>query len=120
MGTVPVSSPHDHDRLVAVYGTCPRCVSKGAREAAGRALPTADDEGHVRTTCAVCHQELELNEPRVHRLVSGWSTYRGAAGGTHTLRLRQEHHRYAHGECIDRVKAGHLNQPTLDLPDPGF
>ena len=108
---------HDHDRLVAVYGACPRCVSKGAREAAGRAHPTVDDEGSARTTCAICEQEVKLNEPRVHRRVSGWTTYRGATGGTHALRLRQEHHQYAHGECIDRAKAGHLAQPELQLED---
>lgn len=111
---------HDHDELVRIYGVCPECIGKSAREAQGRATPTVDDAGDVRTTCAVCHEPLAVNEPRVHRLVSGWTTYRGATGGTHTLRLRQEHHRYAHGECIDKVKAGRANLPALDLPDPGF
>lgn len=111
---------HDHDAQVAAYGVCPVCLGQSSREAQGRANPTVDDDGDVAPTCAVCKEPLKVSEPRVHRLVSGWTTYRGATGGTHTLRLRQEHHRYAHGECIDKVKAGRANQPTLDLPDPGF
>lgn len=111
---------HDHDRLVAVYGTCPRCVGAQAKEAAGRAVPTADDDGNARTTCAICHHEVKLTDTRVHRRVSGWTIYRGATGGTNTLRLRHEHHQYAHGECIDAAKAGRLGQPALDLPDTPF
>lgn len=114
-----MAGDHDHDDRVAIYGVCSVCVSAAGREAAGRAAPQIDDDGHVATTCAVCREPLTLNEPRVHRLVSGWAAFR-TGGGTHALRLRHEHHRYAHGACIDRVKSGHLRQPSLALDDPEF
>lgn len=100
--------PHDHQAQVAAFGVCPICVRE-ERPTAAR----LDDHGAVEAPCAFCPEAVKLNDPKTHRLVSGWSVYRGRTGGTNTLRLRREHGQYAHGECVDKAKSGHLAQPEL-------
>jgi hypothetical protein len=54
----------------------------------------------MKVPCAFCPYEVDLKEPGIWRLKTGWCQQR-KTGGSNAIRLPKEHDQWAHNHCID-------------------
>lgn len=108
-----MSQAHDCEANRRKFGICVAC------EASGDTGQGALELGEV--PCAFrCGEPVNPADSRTWQMQTGWTRPR-QQGGTNALALRQPVQLYAHHECIDRARTGHLGQEQLPtLPTEEF
>lgn len=65
-----------------------------------------------RANCEICKKPLDVRAEGVHQRTSGWVKNREDGGG-HGVSLPEREPRWAHGDCVYRVKRGWIKQEKL-------